>query len=71
MKDRYSYEKGDRTLVGTWEPVGFRKHVIETGQLMVINEDLDKKSIAFNSKVIHGEQPKSAVFVPLISGSEV
>ena len=71
LKDRYSYEKGDRTLVGTWEPLGFRKHVIETGQLMVINEDLDKKSIAFNSKVIHGEQPKSAVFVPLISGSEV
>jgi GAF domain-containing protein/CheY-like chemotaxis protein len=71
IEDRYAYEKGDRTLVGKWEPKGFRKHVIETGELMVINEDLDKKSIAFNSKVIHGEQPKSAVFVPLITGNQV
>ncbi|MEO5905755.1 MAG: GAF domain-containing protein, partial [Saprospiraceae bacterium] len=71
LEDRYAYEKGDRTLVGTWEPNGFRKLVIDTGQLLLINEDLDKKSIELNSKVIHGEQPKSAVFVPLISGNEV
>ena len=24
LEDRYAYEKGDRTLVGTWEPSGFR-----------------------------------------------
>ena len=71
MEDRYSFEKGDRTLAGTWKPEGFRKLVIETGQLLVINEDLNNKSIEFNSKVLVGEQPKSAVFVPLISGNEV
>jgi hypothetical protein len=71
VEDRYAYEKGDRTLVGTWEPVGFRKHVIETGQLLVVNEDLDNKSIEFGSPVIRGEQPKSVVFVPLNSGQEV
>ncbi len=71
LEDRYGYEKGDRTLVGKWEPAGFRKHVIETRQLMLINEDLDRKSRQFDSKVIHGEQPKSAVFVPLITGNEV
>ena len=71
LEDRYSFEKGDRTLAGTWKPEGFRKVVIETGQLLVINEDLDSKSIEFNSKVLVGEQPKSAVFVPLISGNEV
>ncbi|TMI89300.1 MAG: GAF domain-containing protein, partial [Bacteroidetes bacterium] len=71
MKDHYSYEKGDRTLVGTWEPRGFRKYVIDTRQLMVINEDLDNKSVEFNTNVIHGERPKSAVFVPLISGNDV
>ena len=48
-----------------------QKAVIETGQLMLINEDLDKKSREFGGKVIHGEQPKSAVFVPLITGNEV
>ena len=71
MEDHYSYEKGDRTRVGKWEPKGFRKHVIETAQLLVINEDLDKKSVAFNSQVIHGELPKSVVFVPLITGNQV
>ena len=71
LEDKYGYEKGDRTLVGKWEPGGFRKHVIETGQLMLINEDLDRKSREFGGKVIYGEQPKSAVFVPLITGNEV
>ncbi len=71
LEDRYAFEKGDRTLVGTWKPAGFRKHVIDTGQLLLINEDLERKSVEFDSKVLHGEQPKSAVFVPLISGNEV
>ncbi|MBK5272744.1 MAG: GAF domain-containing protein, partial [Bacteroidia bacterium] len=71
LEDRYSFEKGDRTLAGTWKPEGFRKSVIESGQLLLINEDLEKKSLEFNSKVLQGEQPKSAVFVPLVSGNEV
>ena len=71
VEDKYSFEKGDRTLIGSWTPAGFGKHVIETGQLILINEDLEKKAIEFNSKPIYGEAPKSAVFVPLITGSEV
>ncbi|MGZ3852787.1 MAG: GAF domain-containing protein [Flavisolibacter sp.] len=71
MHDCYAYEKGDRTLVGSWEPYGFRKHVIDTKKVLLINKDLAKKSEEFNSKVLHGEQPKSAVWVPLISGDSV
>ena len=71
MEDRYAYEKGDRTLVGTWEPYGFRKHVIDTKKALLINKDLAQKSKEFSSKVIRGEQPKSAVFVPMISGGKV
>ncbi|HEY0355454.1 MAG TPA: GAF domain-containing protein, partial [Flavisolibacter sp.] len=71
MEDHYSYEKGDRTLVGKWEPQGFRKHVIKTGQLMCINKNLDEVCREFGTPVIYGEQPKSAVFVPMISGGEV
>jgi GAF domain-containing protein/CheY-like chemotaxis protein len=71
LEDHYSYEKGDRTLVGKWEPRGFRKHVIETGQVFIINKDLDAISEQFGSSVIYGEQPKSCVFVPLISNGEV
>src|SRR5439155_9584665 len=71
LEDRYTYEKGDRTLIGSWVPYGFRRHVIDTGEVLVINHDLVQKSIEFNSKVLTGEQPLSCVFVPLISGNEV
>src|SRR5690606_11730028 len=63
--------KGDRSLLGSREPKGFREMVIKTGQLLLINEDLEARSQQFNSKVLHGEQPKSAVFVPLITGNEI
>jgi GAF domain-containing protein/CheY-like chemotaxis protein len=71
LEDHYSFEKGDMTKVGKWEPKGFRKHVIDTGQVFVVNKDLDTLSKKFDSQVIYGEQPKSAVFVPMISGGEV
>lgn len=71
LTDHYAYEKGDRTLVGTWEPKGFRKKLIDTGQVFLINEDLERKSKELNSNVLMGEQPKSVVFVPLLSGNQV
>jgi GAF domain-containing protein len=71
IEDRYAFEKGDRTLVGKWKPAGFRRIVIDTGQLLLINEKKKKKAKEQSSSVIHGEQPKSAVFVPLISRNEV
>ncbi|MBS3914295.1 MAG: hypothetical protein KG003_07330, partial [Bacteroidetes bacterium] len=36
IEDRYSYEKGDRTLVGPRAPKGFRKHIIDNGQPLII-----------------------------------
>ncbi|HXS58532.1 MAG TPA: GAF domain-containing protein [Hanamia sp.] len=71
IEDRYAYEKGDRTLLGAREPLGFRKHIIETQQVMVINQDMEKHSKEFESYVTIGEQPKSAVFVPMISNGEI
>ncbi len=71
LEDRYAYEKGDRTLVGSWKPAGFRKHVISTGQSLLINTDLEAQSLAFNTKVIHGELPKSILFVPMIIDNNV
>src|SRR6202008_3733186 len=44
IEDRYAYEKGDRTLVGKWKPAGFRRIVIDTAQLLLINEGLDEKA---------------------------
>lgn len=71
IEDRYAYEKGDRTLLSAREPLGFRKHVIETRHLMVINEDMEGKSKEYESYVTIGEQPKSAVFVPMLSSNEI
>ncbi len=71
IEDRYAFEKGDRTLLGAREPLGFRKHIIETQQVMVINEDMPRKSKEYESYVTIGEYPKSAVFVPMITNGEI
>ena len=71
IEDRYAYEKGDTTLIGPREPLGFRKHIIETKQVMVINKNMAENSKKYESYVTIGEQPKSAVFVPMITGGEV
>src|SRR6185312_11488168 len=71
IEDRYSFEKGDRSLLGAREPSGFRKHIIETQQPLVINEDMEGKSKEYESYVSIGEQPKSAIFVPMITSGEV
>lgn len=71
IEDRYAFEKGDRTLLGAREPLGFRKHVIETRQVFLVNEKLDQLSKEYESYVTIGEQPKSAVFVPMITAGEV
>ena len=71
IEDRYAYEKGDRTLLGPREPAGFRKHIIDSKQVMVINHDYDTLSQQYNNKVLFGETPKSIILVPMISGDEV
>src|SRR5690606_10083938 len=71
IEDRYAYEKGDRTLIGQRKPKGFRKHLIETGQLIVINNDYEEKSVQYNNTVLIGDHPKSIVLVPMKSGNVV
>ena len=44
IEDQYAYEKGDRTLLGTREPKGFRKHIIETGEILLHNENVEQAS---------------------------
>ncbi|MBA4309432.1 MAG: hypothetical protein C0425_03765 [Chlorobiaceae bacterium] len=69
IEDRYAYEKGDRTLLGPREPIGFRKKVIETKEPIFINENIDIHPLS--NPVIIGDPPKSIVFVPMISGGEL
>src|SRR5438045_2421136 len=65
IADRYAYEKGDRTLLGPREVKGFRKHVIETKQLLLHNEKVERAMREFGNEILIGEVPKSQVYVPM------
>src|SRR5205085_39397 len=63
--------KGDRTILGPREVKGFRKHVIETKQLLLHNEKVERAMREFGNEILIGEIPKSQVYVPMITGNEV
>jgi PAS domain S-box-containing protein len=65
----YLIERGERL----WpEPMpltsGFTKHVLETREPLLINEDLLTEVERYGSALVAGEMEKSALFVPLITG---
>ena len=66
IEDRYSYEKGDRTLIAPREPNGFRKYVIETKRLLWHNQNVEQVAQKFNNAVVIGEMPKSFVYAPMV-----
>lgn len=71
IEDRYAYEKGDRTLLAPRQVKGFRKHIIQTKQLLLHNENVAQATIDFDNPILIGEMPKSQVYVPMIAGGEV
>ncbi|HOI28501.1 MAG TPA: GAF domain-containing protein [Melioribacteraceae bacterium] len=71
IEDCYSFEKGDRTLIGPRPLKGFRKHVIDTVKPLLINRDEEKEAVKYDNVVMFGERAKSLVFVPMIAGDEV
>jgi GAF domain-containing protein/CheY-like chemotaxis protein len=65
----YTIEKGVRFHDEPMEVLGFRRMVLDTREPIVVNEDLERVSTeAGHPLVISGEQPRSAVFVPLTVG---
>jgi PAS domain S-box-containing protein len=65
----YLIERGERL----WpEPSvlnrGFTKHVLETREPLLINEDVEAEAERRGSFVVAGEMPQSVLFVPLLSG---
>jgi GAF domain-containing protein len=71
IEDRYAYEKGDRTLLGQRMVNGFRKHVIETKQILVHNDNVAQAMLDFDNEILIGDIPKSQVYVPMIAGGDV
>ena len=67
----YSIEKGVRSYDDPIGIVGFRKHVLESGEPLLLAGDMTEIAPAYgNPLVISGEVPKAALFVPLIVGGE-
>jgi PAS domain S-box-containing protein len=65
----YVIERGERMQVDPIPLIGFRKHVLETREPLMINEDVEAAAERYgNPLVLSGEPVKSCVFVPLLAG---
>ena len=72
LTERYSFEKGDRTVLPAPVPLfGFRKHVVQTHQPMVLNREIAKAGQEYDNPYSPGATPKSAIFVPMVAGGDV
>jgi PAS domain S-box-containing protein len=70
----YTIEKGQRVSgagARTSRSYGFRQHVIETREPLVINHDMDRLMEEYHNPVVVGAPVKSAVFVPMLAGDHV
>ncbi|HET9613616.1 MAG TPA: GAF domain-containing protein, partial [Candidatus Limnocylindrales bacterium] len=68
----YTVERGERLPAEPIELFGFRRHVVETRQPLLINRDLERRAVEFGQPaIVAGELAKSALFVPMVSGGEV
>ncbi|MDD2922593.1 MAG: GAF domain-containing protein, partial [Anaerolineales bacterium] len=67
----YSYEKGDRSVFSPRPPYGIRKHVIESREPMLVNQNWDEIAAQYENPTIIGDAPKSALFVPLLVDDKV
>ncbi|HEY1563335.1 MAG TPA: GAF domain-containing protein [Gaiellaceae bacterium] len=66
----YAIELGDRPEIPAMAPFGFRKHVMQTGEPLLINQDVETEAARYGNPVIVGEMPKSVLFVPLAGGGK-
>jgi GAF domain-containing protein/CheY-like chemotaxis protein len=67
----YVIERGVRFTADPIPLMGFRKHAIETRQVLLISENMADAATRYgNPQVLTGERPKSALFVPMIAGDQ-
>jgi PAS domain S-box-containing protein len=66
----YIIERGERLEAEPTEPRGFSKHVLEKRESILIVEDMDTESERYGSSVNVGEDTKSLLFVPLVTGGK-
>ncbi len=65
----YLIERGERLSADPQIVTGgFTKHVLDTREPLMINEDLAAEAERRGSFLVAGEEPKSLLFVPLVTG---
>ncbi|HET9853241.1 MAG TPA: GAF domain-containing protein [Candidatus Limnocylindrales bacterium] len=68
----YSIEKGQRAFDDPMPIAGYRRHVLETGEIIHATgtpAEMDRNAMAYgNPDVISGERPRTVLFVPLVAG---
>jgi PAS domain S-box-containing protein len=67
----YIIERGERLEVESSPPRGFSKHVVDTREPLLIAENLEVEAERYGSPTVAGEDTKSVLFVPLITGGQV
>jgi GAF domain-containing protein/CheY-like chemotaxis protein/HPt (histidine-containing phosphotransfer) domain-containing protein len=66
----YTIERGERYPDKPMEVIGFRKHVLETREALLINERFEERAAEFGNPVVHqGGLARAVLFVPLLVGS--
>jgi PAS domain S-box-containing protein len=67
----YVIERGERLEQNPIPLIGFRKHVLATGEPLMINENLTSEAERYgNPVVLAGEPPKASLFVPVFAGGK-
>jgi serine phosphatase RsbU (regulator of sigma subunit) len=70
LRGRYYFEAGKVLAGSTYSCFGFRRHVIENRQPIIIHKEMARWMEEYDNPVIQGLQPKSAIFIPMIVGEE-
>ena len=73
LRAPYGIERGRRLHDKPMPVIGFRRHVIETREPLLVNRDVARRAVEEFGQpaVISGEPTLSALFVPLMSGGDV
>jgi GAF domain-containing protein/CheY-like chemotaxis protein len=72
MEFPFTVERGQSYPVETRKVMGFRRHVIESGEPLLITHDLRRVREQYGQpKQLMGEPAKSAIFAPLLLGDQI
>jgi PAS domain S-box-containing protein len=67
---QYIIERGERLHAEPRAPAGFSKHVLASREPLLIAENMDAEAKRYGSTTVAGEDAKSALFVPLVTGAK-